>query len=180
MDQTDLRILAALQANGRIANIDLARASELAPSTTLERVRRLEERGVVRGYRALLDAPALGYGIQAMVMVNLGRHQALSIEDFEADIRAVAEVRACFHLTGRYDYLVHVVARDIDHLRELVTHRLAGIRGVEKQETFLVLATPKEDEGCPLDLVIENGSPRSPSAPGRGAPRSGAHPTEES
>lgn len=153
MDPIDLRILRSLQANGRMTNIELARQSDLAPSTTLERVRRLEERGVIKGYRALLNAHAIGYGIEAMVMVNLGRHEALSIEDFEARIRAVPEVRASFHLAGRYDYLLHVVARDIDHLRELVTKNLAAIRGVEKQETFLVLSTLKEDEGCPLEPI---------------------------
>ena len=85
------------------------------------RVRRLEDRGLIRGYRASVDCGALGLGLQAMVMINLGRHQANPIEDFEAEIRAVPEVRACFHVTGRYDYLAHVVVRDIDHLRELVT-----------------------------------------------------------
>ncbi len=156
MDQADRKILRALQENGRVANVDLARLCELAPSTTLDRVRRLEDRGVIRGYRANLDAEALGLGLQAMVMINLGRHQANPIEDFEAEIRAVPEVRACFHVTGRYDYLAHVVVRDIDHLRELVTRRLASIRGVEKEETFLVLSTPKADQGCPLDLVPED------------------------
>jgi Lrp/AsnC family leucine-responsive transcriptional regulator len=153
MDPIDRDIVAALQSNGRISNVELARLVDLAPSTTLERVRRLEERGVIRGYRALLDPQALGFGLQAMVMVNLGRHQAVPIEDFEAQIRAVPEVQSCYHLTGQYDYLLHVVARDIDHLRELVTQNLAAIRGVEKQETFLVLTTLKEDRGYSLDLL---------------------------
>lgn len=157
MDQADRKILRALQENGRIANVDLARLCELAPSTTLDRVRRLEDRGIIRGYRATIEAESLGLGLQAMVMINLGRHQANPIEDFEAEIRAVPEVRACFHVTGRYDYLAHVVVRDIDHLRELVTRRLASIRGVEKEETFLVLSTPKADQGCPLELVPEDG-----------------------
>jgi len=156
MDQADRTILRALQENGRIANVDLARLCELAPSTTLDRVRRLEDRGIIRGYRTSVDCGALGLGLQAMVMINLGRHQANPIEDFEAEIRAVPEVRACFHVTGRYDYLAHVVVRDIDHLRELVTRRIAAIRGVEKEETFLVLSTPKEDEGCPLELAPED------------------------
>jgi DNA-binding Lrp family transcriptional regulator len=155
MDTVDRNLLAALQANARVSNAELARANDLAPSTTLERVRRLEERGVIRGYRADLDPAQLGLPVMALVMINLGRHQAISIDDFEAHIRAVPEVTACYHVTGRYDYLLHVVARGIDDLRELVAHRLAAIPGVDKQETFLVLATPKADVGYPLELVSE-------------------------
>jgi Lrp/AsnC family transcriptional regulator, leucine-responsive regulatory protein len=153
MDPVDLNLLGVLQANARVSNAELARANDLAPSTTLERVRRLEERGVIRSYRATLDPRALGLGVQAMVMINLGHHQVVSIEDFEAQIRAVPQVLACHHLTGRYDYLLHVVVRDMDHLRDLVTRKLAAIQGVDKQETFLVLATPKADEGYPLELL---------------------------
>lgn len=157
MDAIDLKILAALQKNGRISNIDLSHVAELAPSSTLERVRRLEERGVIRGYRAMLDAQAIGYKIQAMVLINLDRHQAGPIDEFEALIRAVPNVKACYHLTGRYDYMLHVVVADIDHLRELVTRTIATIRGVEKQETFLVLSMPKEDAGFPLEAPVSAG-----------------------
>ena len=151
MDEVDRKIVAELQAGGRISNADLARKVDLAPSSTLERVRRLEERAVIKGYRAVLDPQALGFHVQAMVLINLDRHQAGPIDAFEGRVRAVPEVRTCLHVTGRYDYMLYVVVRDIDHLRELVTHRLAAIRGVEKQETFLVLSTVKEDEGYPLD-----------------------------
>ncbi len=149
MDALDLQIIAALQDNGRISNADLARLVDLAPSTTLERVRRLEERGVIKGYRARIDARALDLTIQALVLINLRRHQALSIDDFEDHIRAVPEVLACYHLTGRYDYMLHVAVRDIEQLRELVARSIAAIDGVEKQETFLVLSTVKEETGYP-------------------------------
>lgn len=162
MDEVDRTLLAALQANGRISNADLARAVDLAPSSTLERVRRLEERGLVRGYRAILDPPSLGYQVQAMVLINLDRHQAGSIDEFEARVRAVPEVVTCLHVTGRYDYMLHVVARDIDHLRDLLTRGLGAIQGVEKQETFLVLSTVKENTGFSL-----NGSPGEAADPSK-------------
>ena len=149
MDALDLRIVAALQENGRISNADLARLVDLAPSTTLERVRRLEERGAIKGYRARLDPLALGLHVQALVLINLRRHQTVSIDDFEDQIRAVPEVLACLNITGRYDYMLHVAVRDIEHLRELVARSIAAIDGVEKQETFLVLSTVKEDSGFP-------------------------------
>lgn len=165
MDPVDLRILQELQANARVTNVELARANGVAPSTTLERVRRLEEKGVIRGYRATLEPGALGLSVQAVVMVHLSHHQAGSIEEFEARVRDVPQVTACYNLTGRYDYLLQVVARDIDHLRELVTRTMAAIPGVEQQETFLVLATPKPDQGLPLELVVPRGHPPNHKEP---------------
>ena len=155
MDSTDKRIVEALQKNGRTTNVELARMNDLAPSSMLERVRRLEEKGVIQGYRAILNPKALGYSVQAMVMINLDRHQAGSIDIFEDKIRAVPEVRACYHITGQYDYIVHLVVQDIEHLGEVVKHTLASIDGVEKQETFLTLSTIKEDLGYSLERVDE-------------------------
>jgi Lrp/AsnC family transcriptional regulator, leucine-responsive regulatory protein len=172
MDEIDRRLLAALQANARIANAELARQVDLAPSSTLERVRRLEERGLIQGYRAVLDPQALGYRVQAVVMISLAGHQAGPIDAFEAQVRALPEVSLCLNVTGRYDYLLHVAVRDIDHLRQLVTRDLAAIGGVQKQETFLVLATAKQDQG--LDLTEAADLDHAPA--GRGGAPNGARP----
>ncbi|MDD5308113.1 MAG: Lrp/AsnC family transcriptional regulator [Deltaproteobacteria bacterium] len=153
MDKIDRNIIRALQENGRITNVELARMNDLAPSSMLERVRRLEEKGVIKGYCAILDPKAIGLEIQAMVMITLDRHQSAPIDTFENGVRSVPEVRGCYHLTGRYDYMLHVVARDIDHLGELVKHRLASIGGAEKLETFLVLSTIKEDHGFGIETM---------------------------
>lgn len=110
----------------------------------------MEARGVIRAYRAVIDPDAVGFGVLAVVMINLAGHQSEAIERFERQVRALDEVVACLHVTGRYDYLLQVVARDMQHLRELITRDLAAIGGVQKQETFLVLATAKGDEGYPL------------------------------
>ena len=154
MDQTDRKILEALQRNGRMSNAELARDAGRAPSSMLERVRRLEERGIIRGYRADLDPRRLGYQVQAMVMINLARHQQTRIEDFEAGVAAIPEIKACYHVAGQYDYILHLTARDIDHLADLVKHRLSTLGGVEKQETFLVLSTVKEDRGYALQPLF--------------------------
>jgi len=132
MDAIDRKIISVLQEKGRVTNVELARMNDLAPSSMLERVRRLEEKGVITGYRAVLNPKELGYGIEAMVMVCLDRHQASGIEDFETGIRQVSEVKACYHLAGRYDYFLHVAVRDIEHLGDLIKHRLSAIGGVEK------------------------------------------------
>ena len=151
MDTIDRNILKTLQENGRVTNVELARMNGLAPSSMLERVRRLEDKGIIKRYQAILDSKLLGYSIQAVVMINLNVHMAVHIDEFESKIRAVPEVRACYHVTGRYDYMAYVVVRDIDHLRQLVSTSLAEITGVEKQETFLTLSVVKEDEGYSLD-----------------------------
>ena len=101
MDRLDYQLIRALQAQGRMANVDLARLCDSAPSTTLERVRRLEEKGVIKGYRAVLDPQAVGLAVQALVLISLDHHQAGPIDEFEDRVRAVPEVMACYHLTGR-------------------------------------------------------------------------------
>lgn len=155
MDDIDRSILKSLQEHGRMTNVELARTNRLAPSSMLERVRRLEERGIIKRYQAVLDPIELGYYVQALVMINLNLHQARNIDEFEDKIRAVPEIKACYHITGRYDYMLHVVVHNIDHLRQLVSHTLAGIVGVEKQETFLTLSVVKEDAGLAIDLVSQ-------------------------
>jgi Lrp/AsnC family leucine-responsive transcriptional regulator len=154
MDRIDRNIIATLQRQGRMTNVELARMNDLAPSSMLERVRRLEEKAVIKGYHAMLDPKKLGYQVEAMVMVTLDRHQASPIDAFESGVQDVPEVKACYHLTGRYDYVLHVAVRDIDHLGDLVKHRLGAIGGVEKQETFLILTTVKEDQGYPLEPLF--------------------------
>jgi len=153
MDTIDKNIIETLQRQGRMTNVELARMNDLAPSSMLDRVRRLEERGVIKSYRAVLDPKAIGYQVQAMIMITLDHHQAGSIDSFESRICAVPEVKTCYHLTGQYDYIAHLVVRDIEHLGEMVKHHIGSIPGVEKQETFLVLSTIQEDEGYSLEYV---------------------------
>lgn len=150
MDAIDRRILALLQENARITNVELARANGMAPSSMLDRVRRLEERGVIKGYTAVLDPQQVGVGLEALVMICLTRHQERSIDAFEDSVRAVPEVRACWHVAGRYDYALLVSVRDIEHLGELIKRELSSIPGIEKQETFLTLSTIKENRGVSL------------------------------
>lgn len=156
MDFVDKTLLRILQHHAKTTNVELARKSNLAPSSTLERVRKLEEKGIISGYRAVLDPLKLGYQLQAMVLITLSRHQVASIDRFEERIRAIKEAVACYHLTGQYDYLVHLVVRDMDHLGEVIKHTIGGIQGVEKQETLLALSTVKAFDGYNLDVMPED------------------------
>ena len=150
MDALDRDVLLALQADGRMSNLALARSLGLSPSAMLGRVRRLERSGAIRGYRALLDPAALGIGVRAFVFAQLREHSEGSIKAFEEGIRQVPGVRACYHVTGQFDMVVELALRDLDHLSQLIRVDLARIPGVMKLETMLVMAESVTDQGWPF------------------------------
>ena len=156
MDSFDLKILSALQEDARRRNTDLAHELGVAPSTALERVRRLEAQGCFRGFSAVLAPEKLGFNVQAMVTVALERHSTEAIRPFEQKIREVACVRACYHVTGRFDYLLHLVAVDLDHLGRLVKEEIAAIPGVGRTETHIVFSEIKSDKGLPVAEAFNN------------------------
>jgi len=151
MDDLDIKTLIALQQNGRITNVDLARQLGIAPSTMLDRLRRLEDNGSIRGYRAIIDPKSVGMTLQGFVAVILTGHDKASIRSFENGIQNIPNVRASYHVTGRFDYLLHVAARDLAHWGELIKEQIAAIRGIAKLESFLVLSEIKEDQGWPVE-----------------------------
>ncbi len=151
MDALDRNILHALQRDARIKNADLARQLGVAPSTMLERVRRLEERGYFNGFKAVVNPEKLGLTVQAMVSVSLDRHATHTIRPFEQAVKSIPHILVCYHVTGRFDYILHVVARNLNHLGLLVKEQIASIPGVAKTETFLVFSEVKNDNGYPLD-----------------------------
>jgi Lrp/AsnC family transcriptional regulator, leucine-responsive regulatory protein len=153
MDALDLAILRALQQDGRRANADLAREFRVASSTILERVRSLEQRGVITGYRALIDPAAVGLGAQALISVTLAYDQIDAVDLFHQSVRGIPEVRACHGIAGRYDYIMDVVAKDIDHLRDCLNTTITTIPTPLKTETFIVLGEVKKDSGVPLDSI---------------------------
>jgi Lrp/AsnC family leucine-responsive transcriptional regulator len=157
MDALDLEILRSLQKNARRSNTDLARALGVVPSTILERVRRLEQGGVITGYRALLNASALGLGTQALVTATLAYDQIDAVERFDNSVRDIADVTVCCGLTGRYDYMLQVIARDMSHLRDILHTKINTIPSPVKTETFIVLGEVKADAGLPLDSVSIDG-----------------------
>ena len=156
MDAIDRKIIGTLQEHGRMTNVELARMNNLAPSSMLERVRRLEERGLIEGYQAVLDPKKLGYNVDSIVLVTLGRHQGKGVEVFEQEVLKIPEVRACYHVAGRYDYILLVSVCDIDHLGDLVKTRLGYMTGVERIETLLSLETIKRDKGYALEPLVEH------------------------
>lgn len=140
LDRTDRDILIHLQKKARLTNKELAAQVDLAPSTTLGRVRRLEETGVVRGYHAEVDPRAAGIGLQALVAVRIRQHSREMVESFQRHALSLTEVTQVFHLTGESDFLVHVAVRDADHLRELTLTAFTERPEVARIETALVFS----------------------------------------
>ncbi|MEX1828284.1 Lrp/AsnC family transcriptional regulator [Luteibacter sp. CQ10] len=150
LDRTDLRILAVLQANGRITNADLATEVNLSPSACLRRVQKLEADGVIAGYGARLEPRALGLGLQAFVRVQLSHHESPAIDAFTDRVSAWEEVVACYALTGDMDYLLQVYVADLDGFSRFLLDRLLNASGVADVNTSFVLRTVKASTALPL------------------------------
>ena len=156
MDGIDTSILKALQNNGRQKHNELSRRLNIAQSTVSERVRRMESQGLIKGYRAIIDTAQLGLNVRAFVSIRLGRHEKETICKFEEQIRGISQVQACYHLTGRYDYLLHVVVTDLDELGQLVKNVIAELPGYVTSETFVIFSDVKSDEGLPIEEAPVN------------------------
>jgi len=138
LDRTDFAILAALQNDARLSNKELAARVALAPSSCLERVRRLRQTGVITGFRALLDPGALGIAMQALVFVRLARHARQQVKAFREHALSLPETVAVYHVAGHHDFLVHVGVKDADHLRDLAMDAFTTRREVARIETHLI------------------------------------------
>jgi DNA-binding Lrp family transcriptional regulator len=138
LSRTDFAILAALQNDARLSNKELAARVGLAPSSTLERVRRLRAEGVLLGFRAVVSPGALGIALQALVFVRLSRHAREQVRRFREHALALPETISLYHVAGHHDFLVHVGVRDADHLRDLAMDAFTSRSEVARIETHLI------------------------------------------
>ena len=151
IDNFDRQILRLLQQDGRISNQDLADRIGLSPSPCLRRVRALEEAGVIKGYRALLDAKALGYTLMALIDISMDKHTPDRFEYFEKEISQFSEVLECLLITGQdADYQIKVIVRDMDAFQELLLNRITGIRGVTGVHSSFVLRRVVDTTSIPV------------------------------
>jgi DNA-binding Lrp family transcriptional regulator len=145
----DVRILAELQADGRITNGELAQRVGLSAPPCLRRVRRLEEAGVLRGYHAEVDPGALGFEVTFFAIVGLESQKQAVLDAFEAEVMAWPEVRECHMIRGGGDFLLRLVARDTAHENAL-TGRLTASQSVLRVQTLQTIRTGKNAPGVPL------------------------------
>ncbi len=138
LDRIDREILVALQQNARLTNKELAGRVGLAESSCHERVKRLVQGGVLRGFHAEVDPRVLGTSLQALVAVRLARHTIAAVASFRQAMLELPEAMAVFHVAGANDFLVHVAVRDSDELRDLILRAFTGRPEVVHVETSLI------------------------------------------
>jgi Lrp/AsnC family leucine-responsive transcriptional regulator len=151
LDSVDRRILTILQENGRITNVKLASEVGLSPPTVLERVRKLEERGIIEKYVALVDPDKVGRGLCAFVLVSLTFHREKIIERFRKEILGHPAVLECHHVAGEGDFLLKVVEGDIQAYRNFLVNTLTQLEGVQRVTTMIVFESLKRDTQMPVE-----------------------------
>ena len=138
LDRTDFGILRLLQNNASLSNKEIAASVGLAPSSAHERLKRLRDDGVLRGAHADVDPKAMGVGLEALLLIGLAKHERGDVDRFMNAVVDIPEVRSAFLITGRWDFVVHVVARDTQHLKDLALDSFTNRPGVTRIETSIV------------------------------------------
>jgi len=152
LDDIDRKILAEIQSDGRITNVELARRVGISPPPCLRRVRSLEEAGYISGYRGLLDPRKLGFDVTVFAMVHLASQADADLRAFEAFVRAEPMVRECWMLSGETDFILKCVAPDMNTFQEFVA-RLTAAPAVRNVRTSLVLHNSKDAAAVPMELI---------------------------
>ena len=150
IDGTDRRLLRALQADGRAAVTGLAETLGLSATPCLRRLKRLEETGIITGYRAEIEPRRIGLHVQAFVQVSLTSHEEKLVDSFHRALAARPEVVAAYAMSGEMDYLLHILVRDLDAYGEFAMKALLRMPGVKETRSSFVLGVPKPSTGVPV------------------------------
>ena len=153
LDATDWRILKALQANGRMTNVDLAAQVGITPPPCLRRVRALEQSGIIRNYVAMLDETLAGFQVTAFAQVRLHNQADTDLRAFERRVLQWPLVREAYMLAGEADYMLRCVAPDLPRFQAFVLEELNAAPNVASVKTSLAIRRAKLEPGVPLDLV---------------------------
>ena len=153
LDDIDRMILAELQADGRMTNVELAKRVGISAPPCLRRVRTLEEQGFIRGYHARVDARELGFEVQVFAMVRLHRQNEADLRAFEDRCKAWSLVRECHMLNGEIDFILKCVAPDLSTFQSFLTEDLLAADNVASVKTSLVIRGAKDEPGVPFDVL---------------------------
>lgn len=151
LDNYDKAILNALQENGRLANQEIADQIGLSPSACLRRFKALEESGVIKGYRTLLDSKKLGLDLMALIHISMDKHTKERFSQFEKSIQSMPNVLECLLLTGQSaDYQLKVLVKDLEAYQDLLLNHITQITGVSGVHTSFVLRKVIDKTGIPI------------------------------
>jgi Lrp/AsnC family leucine-responsive transcriptional regulator len=154
IDSIDRRILYELQEHGRLPIVELASRVNLTKTPCALRVRRLEDAGIIRGYRADLDANQLGAGHVLIVMVTLDKTSEDALERFNEAIRLIPQVQSCYMVAGNFDYMLKVRTQDIAEYRTVLGHQIGRLPFVYQTHSFVVMESVKDEVTVPIPGVI--------------------------
>jgi DNA-binding Lrp family transcriptional regulator len=150
LDNIDRKILEILQLNGKITNSQLALEIGLSPAPTLERVRKLENLGILQSYHALLDKKLIGLGVTIFIQVSLSSHKKHQIKSFVDKMNAISQVIECHHITGTADFILKVVASDITSYQSFLLDKLLDVEEIGNMQSMIVLSTYKDSKTLPI------------------------------
>lgn len=153
LDPIDRKILAELQADGRMTNVELAKRVGISAPPCLRRVRTLEEQGFIKGYHADVDARGLGFEVQVFAMVGLASQAESDLSTFEQKCRDWPLVRECHMLNGEVDFIIKCVAPDLSTFQSFLTGQLLTTPNVASVKTSLVIRGAKDEPGVPFDVL---------------------------
>ena len=151
MDKTDRKILQILQENGRIPNNKLAEKVGLTTTPTLERVKRLEREGIIKGYGARVDPEAVDRGLVVFCSLRLAVHQMHTLDEVCERINEMSEIQSCYHITGDSDFLLKIVVKDMPAYETFMHDKLTRLPGIERIYSNMVLSTKKENYHLPIE-----------------------------
>ena len=152
LDAIDRKLLAELQKDGRVTNVDLATKVGLTAPPCLRRMRALEQSGVIRSYHADIDGASLGYTITLFAMVSLKSQAEEDLRSFEEHVASLPDVRECHMLNGEIDFILKIVSKDLQSFQELLTSQLTSAPNVSSVKTSLTIRTTKDEPGVPIEL----------------------------
>ena len=150
LDKIDRKILDILQFNAKITNAQLSKEIGLSPAPTLERVKKLEQSGIIKSYHAKLDIDKVGLGVSTFVYVTLKGHNKTNIDLFLAEINSIDEVIECHHITGSGDFILKIIAEDIASYQKLMLEKVSDIDVVDNLQSMIILSTFKDSKVIPV------------------------------
>tara|TARA_B100001113_G_scaffold113632_1_gene92355 strand:+ start:495 stop:953 length:459 start_codon:yes stop_codon:yes gene_type:complete len=150
LDKIDKKILIILQRNAKITNSKLSKEIGLSPAPTLERVRKLESNGIISGYHAKLDKSKLGLGVSTFVMVSLKVHNKRNLLSFLDKIKDLDNIVECHHITGSADFILKVVAENIESYQDLMLEKINEIDVADSFQSLVILSTFKDNKVIPI------------------------------
>lgn len=151
IDDIDKKILEILQSRAKITNAKLSEEIGLSPAPTLERVKKLEQMGIIASYHAKLNIEKIGLGVSTFVLATLNGHNRANIEGFIAEINKIPEVVECHHITGAGDFILKVIAKDIASYQKLMLEKVSDIKQVDNMQSMVVLSTFKDSKVIPVN-----------------------------